>query len=90
MTWCYGEEVNHHGEGYWGLVISFSEVIEIEITGKQTGTPLGEVFLIEVEGIQGAGSQIFFGGGWIPKITYHGDDFPLAPPLRAVSPPPIK
>jgi len=33
---------------YWGLVISFSEVIEIKITGKQTVTPLGEVFSIEI------------------------------------------
>ena len=33
---------------YWGLVISFSEVIEIKITGKQTVTSLGEVFLIEI------------------------------------------
>jgi len=33
---------------YWGLVISFSKVIEIKITGKQTVTPLGEVFSIEI------------------------------------------
>jgi len=31
---------------YWGLVNSFSEVIEIKITGKLTVTPLGEVFSI--------------------------------------------
>jgi hypothetical protein len=33
---------------YLGLVISFSEVIEIKITGKQTVSPPGKVFLIEV------------------------------------------
>ena len=33
---------------YLGLEISASEVIEIKITGKQTATPLGEVFSIEI------------------------------------------
>jgi hypothetical protein len=26
-------------------------------------------FRIEVEGIQGAGPQIVFWGGWLPKVT---------------------
>ena len=33
---------------YLGLKISASEVLEIKITGKQTVTPLGKVFLIEI------------------------------------------
>ncbi len=33
---------------YLGLVISFSEAIEIKITGKKTVTPPGEVFSIEI------------------------------------------
>ena len=33
---------------YLGLVISFSEVIEIKITRKQTVTPPGEVFSIKI------------------------------------------
>ncbi len=33
---------------YSGLVISFSEAIEIKITGKKTVTPPGKVFLIEI------------------------------------------
>ena len=36
---------------YLGLVISFSEVIEIKITGKQTVTPPGEVFSIKFDGV---------------------------------------
>jgi hypothetical protein len=44
--------------------------------------------IFEVEGIQGAGPQILFGGGWLPKIL-HGDNPPLAPSLRVVFPPPI-
>ena len=38
----------------------------------------------EVEGIQGAGPQILFGGAGSPKSPDHGDN----PPLLAVSPPP--
>ncbi len=33
---------------YFGLVLSFSEVIEIIITGKQNVTPPGEVFSIKI------------------------------------------
>ena len=33
---------------YSGLVISFSEVIEIKITGKKTVTPLRMVFSVEI------------------------------------------
>ena len=33
---------------YSGLVISFSEVVEIKITGKKTVTPPRKVFSIEI------------------------------------------
>ena len=46
---------------------------------------------IEVEGIQGAGPQILFlGGAGSPQSPDHGDNPSLAPPLRVISPPPIK
>ena len=62
------------------LIISFSIVNSESVLAISS----------EVEGIQGSCPQILFGGGWLPKITYHGDNPPIAHPLRAVSPPPIK
>ena len=45
--------------------------------------------LSEVEGIQGAGPQIVFWGGWLPKVTYlMVKSSPPAPPLHTVPPPP--
>ena len=43
----------------------------------------------EVQGIQGTGPQIVFGGAVSPKSPDHGDHPPPAPPLRIISPPSI-